>query len=789
MEPYSKKIARVILLGAMASAFLIQPLSPVRNAHAQGGANVTLDARIGFDGHCKDGYWLPVHVEVENTGADLTATVRVSYKNSNNGETSTSMEIELPSVSRKEFFLYIFPQGYLRDFNVSLLDGTRVLEKVNLTANCVTAENMIFGVISDNPGAFDVLGDVKPLTGFARVAHLGISDLPDNAQTWSALDALVISNTDTSTLTAEQKGALETWIASGGKLLVTGGVRWQGTVAGLADFLPIEVNRTQTVFDLSALQAYVGNQSPLESGAVLSVGSRRGDADVLVEQDRIPVLIQKQFGFGTVYFLAADPALQPLSAWDGMAELYIRLLAYRAPTPRWFGNAGWYSYTANQALGAIPVLGLPSIFYITCLLGIYVLIIGPLNYFILRRMKRRELAWVTIPALVIFFSGLSYGTGFLYRGTTPILNRLVVAQAWDGVDQARVRALVGVFSPARARYDLEAALNFLPSPFAGENGDAQSNNNWMLTQDGAITILPDVRVEIGGMKAVTLDGTIPALPISHNLVLEIGKTSPLLTGNILNQSEYTLRDALIVTPGRWERLGDFAPGRSKDVIVSLAASSTGPDFYSQDAMTILGLDYQDFQTDVDEARRYAFFQTILGYEYERPAGNWGVFLMGWVDKSVLPVGLRGKRSDSFDTMLYIQSLSPSLNTQADEWRIPVSLMAWESNNPTVSPYYAPNIPTGGYELRFKPALPIHFQEVQSLNLYLDSNAQPGTLIVSAWDFENQAWVPVASSGRIVAIANPERYVGPGGEVRIKVVSTQSDWTEVRGSYITLVVEP
>ena len=78
IKPYSKRFLRVVLLGAMILAFLFQPLGGVWNTQAQGNAGVTLDARIGFDGYCKEGYWLPVHVEVENTSADLTATVKVA---------------------------------------------------------------------------------------------------------------------------------------------------------------------------------------------------------------------------------------------------------------------------------------------------------------------------------------------------------------------------------------------------------------------------------------------------------------------------------------------------------------------------------------------------------------------------------------------------------------------------------------------------------------------------------------------------------------------------------------
>jgi hypothetical protein len=646
---------------------------------------------------------------------------------------------------------------------------------------------MLIGVLAENPSTYTILNDVKPITGFARVALLQPSDLPEKAQAWDSLSALVVSNVDTGTLTPNQKEALESWLGAGGQLLVTGGPRWQGSVTGLKDFMPVDINGTRNVSSLSALQAYFADPDSLELGTVLAVGTVREGASVLVEQDGVPLIVQRPVGFGTVSFLAADPSLKPLSGPDASAELYTALLGSRPPSPRWF-SAFWYGYNANQALGAISELGLPSILYISCLMGTYVLIVGPLNYFVLSRLKRRELAWVTIPVLVIIFSFLAYGSGLFYRGTTPILNRLVVAQAWDGVAQARTQALIGIYSPVRARYDLDSTEFFLPQPFAGGIGDVQANNNWTIAQEGSKAIVPEIRVEIGGMQAVAVEGILPALPLSHDLVLSTGRRNPAVSGTIVNNSEYTLKDAVLITPGNWERLGDLRSGASRLVDVSLAPSGTGPEFYTLDPMTILNLGYDDIQKDVDAARRYALLQNVLAPDYQRNDGNWGIYLMGWVDQPVLPVSLKDKRSKTVDTMLYFHRLTPAIQYEGSEITLPVSLFAWESSTPEVSPYYG-QLTSGGYELRFKPGIPIQFRAIKSMNFQLTSNARPNELIASAWDYETRDWVQISYGAYNTNIPEPERYVGPNGEIRIKVTINRSDWTEIRASYIQLVVEP
>ena len=44
---------------------------------------------------------------------------------------------------------------------------------------------------------------------------------------------------------------------------------------------------------------------------------------------------------------------------------------------------------------------------------LYTAIIGPINFLILRRINRRELAWITIPALVLLFSAITFFTGLI----------------------------------------------------------------------------------------------------------------------------------------------------------------------------------------------------------------------------------------------------------------------------------------------------------------------------------------------------------------------------------------
>ena len=54
-----------------------------------------------------------------------------------------------------------------------------------------------------------------------------------------------------------------------------------------------------------------------------------------------------------------------------------------------------------QALSNLPSLEVPPAELLLAVLVGYILLIGPISYLVLRRLDRRELAWVTAPLLVL----------------------------------------------------------------------------------------------------------------------------------------------------------------------------------------------------------------------------------------------------------------------------------------------------------------------------------------------------------------------------------------------------
>src|SRR5439155_14787198 len=141
------------------------------------------------------------------------------------------------------------------------------------------------------------------------------------------------------------------------------------------------------------------------------------------------LVIDRLVGVGHAVLVGLDLEAQPLSSWPGTPSLLRETLARALPAPYLVpsGASAFSSGGGNQivqALSNIPALDLPSLPLLLGMLVVYVLVVGPGSYLILRRLARREAAWLALPALVLVVSTVAYGVGAGAKGSNVLLNRI-----------------------------------------------------------------------------------------------------------------------------------------------------------------------------------------------------------------------------------------------------------------------------------------------------------------------------------------------------------------------------
>jgi hypothetical protein len=767
----------VVVLSAWAcSAALAQETGP------------TMQIEVGFDGYCRSSGWCPVYVVLSNEGADIEGQLQAAIRD---GPDVYAKRVVLPAHSRKAYFLYLPAADYSSRslLTVQLLARNKVLSSKQVRVAWLDESDRLYGVASSDPSALNFLSDVAPVGGGAAVAHLDLEVLPPDPLGWEGLDVLVLNDVDTAALTGERRQALETWVAHGGHLVVGGGAGAARTVAGLTDpspgsghgLLPIAAGGTRSVDDLWALGKWLAASVDEGPYAVTEVDLQ--DGEILIEQEDLVLLARRRYGAGKVDFLAFDAGLRPFTRWNDNARLWERIVGTEIARAQPFTVRNGYS--ARDAVNAIPGLKAPSTLHILGFLLVYTLLIGPVNYIVLRKLDRRELAWLTIPALVLSFTACAYVTGFQLRGSKAIVHRLAAVYVPEETTIGRVSQVVGIFSPRRTKYEVWVAgggVRRIPDDYYGEPAGQPLH---VFGEAEGLTVA-DLRVDVGGIQPLVTEGyaDVPAVEADLGLV---GSTvgGLRLEGNVHN-GEVTLKDAVLLAGSAEQRLGDLEPGQTVPISVVV-----GRDLVSLEDTPERILGPGSYWDDRELYRRYQLLQAFFPYGESVPL-NRGVYLVGWTeDGGPLPVEVVGRPFSVVETTFCIYALPVAALETGTTLTIPPDLIQRQVVE-TIG--YADVWPAGFYmeseaELVFRFTIWSEVTLSQVDELVLDIQGYSPTYTsdlptVSLWNRESGDWDELDVGWGQHSIPNAGLYVSPSGDVLLRVEA--GDWSgEVTSLTITI----
>ena len=417
---------------------------------------IEMSVEVGFGSFFRPGQWTPVRVELLNNGESVSGRLVVRPETSGTVVGNAfSTPIDLPKGSEKSALLNIQARSFPDRIRVELIDDGGVVQ-ASREANLInlSTQDQLYAVVTGPNTAAPGLSGVH-IGGFeAEQAIWQAHDIPENGLSLESLDMMMLINIDSESLSGGQRRAIRDWVEAGGHLIVSGGPSALSTAEALLDLLPFIPEGSQSIDGLGALARYTDDTASLAERTIIAVGTVHEDADLLVEQGGIPLLIRRTLGAGLVDYLAADSTLEPLASWDQLNGLWLKLLATRSPHPTW--REGFIT----PGLGADAIANLPGVDLLPplqtlCLfLATYIILVGPLNYLILSRLRRNGWGWLTIPVVIICFTGIAWTVGFSLRGAEVIVSRMTLVQSFADRDEARVDQFVGLLSPRRATYSL-----------------------------------------------------------------------------------------------------------------------------------------------------------------------------------------------------------------------------------------------------------------------------------------------------------------------------------------------
>jgi len=553
-----------ILAAALAIAAILLPGASVARA-----AGLTMTSKVLLDGHARLGSWAAIVVDLVNDGPAVSGELRLT--GGSQGRTRYAVSVDLPTGSHIQKTLWAQPSVFRSTFDIALVaaDGTQVAGNSLRVVNH-DAFSPLVAIVAERPQGLTpgvtAAMNANPQATASTVITLTPADLPDRVEGWGPLDRLIWQDASFSQLSSGQLEALRGWVAAGGRLVLVGGTSGSGTFGALPDeLLPF---RPSTTVDLATgeLASFLGSL-PDGAAAVPSLAGILLHGRPLARSGDLVTAATMDFGRGSVTLIGFDPATTWLASSAAGAVLWrLALPVMTGYGPANPGNIADDSQLV-QALYFLPTLDLPPIDLLVVLVIVYTLLIGPLNYLVLKRLDRRELAWVTMPVLVLVFSVASYGLGLTLHGTDTIVNELSIVRGTAGTDVGRAQVWFGVFSPSRRSFDVEIGGPALVTSTIFENSVTVSQAGLDVVQ-GETARVRGLEVTVADLRAFRGELAATAPLIEADLRVE----GAVIRGTITNRSGRTLERPAVVIGTNVARLNDLADGASAEVSIALVGS-------------------------------------------------------------------------------------------------------------------------------------------------------------------------------------------------------------------------
>ena len=487
---------RVVILLAV---WLVQPAR----------AAVRFDVFPGYDGIVPEGSWFPFVFEISNDGPTFNGVVKVSASQYDQSG-SRLLPVELPTGTLKRLSLPVFASGrYVINWDAQLLDekGKVVAESLGIRARKVNPWTIpLAGALSRTPPTLPTIKprqeDLQPV-----IARLQPSVFPDNPITLEGLQTIYITSEKALDLSVNQANALMAWLHNGGHLVVgidqivqVNGTEWLRRVlpcqlsdiaatqnhGGLQDWLVSDIRHDGAAYGRDGLPTIRKSNRTTEYSnpyAALTVDdlfekapmqvakAKVRDGKVLMGSATEPLALIAARGRGQITALLFSPELEPFLSWKNRAHFWAKLTA----VPPELFVSDQYNRFGGQSLDGVfgamidskQIRKLP-IGWLLLLLLAYLVVIGPLDYYWLKRINRQMLTWITFPAYVALFSVLIYFIGYKLRAGESEWNELHVVDVLPiaGEAEYRGRTYASVYSPVNATYRLVSEL-----PFATMRGE------------------------------------------------------------------------------------------------------------------------------------------------------------------------------------------------------------------------------------------------------------------------------------------------------------------------------
>lgn len=583
------------------------------NAKTSESEAYEIKVSYGIQGKYRAMKYIPVTVEVNSLERDFIGEIEVRVASSNMGTYDAySKEV---SLTKGEISKVTIPVKVLENsskMTVNIVENGKVLsQKKTLISNGrVTETNLFTGVLTDDATSLGYIGNVKfdssrGFEGTIENVYLDENIIGENNLNIDGLDAIIINNYNMSNLKKEQYDAINSWINKGGTLILGAGANESKTIGSIdKDFLQVKSNGVKE----ENLTLVEDNLKLITSNLEVK------DAKIKNGTSEKPLVYSIEKGRGEILITTFDLGLEPLiSSKD--ASQFLSLILTDAANGIFDKNMnGGYMgqgyYRARELMQSIPINEIVGTKSLIVVFGLYALIIGIVLYIVLKKLNKRDLTWIAIPAISIVFALVIYFMGSSTRVNDVILNQNnIVSVDKDGKGLAK--GYIGIGTKYKEDVIIEkpedVTMNYITQDthyYGNPEEEIKDRLRVKTTYKGNNSYFTFADSDALDMKTFEVIGKEQVIPkIDSNFNLSDGN----LNGAVKNNLDKNINKLILVAGQNVWDLGELPKGEEKAIEGAATSGGAGLQAYSD----TLNQKYYDARWNDKEKLKTEEYKNIL----------------------------------------------------------------------------------------------------------------------------------------------------------------------------------
>jgi len=770
------KITALTLLIMLVISFMLP------SAQASAAATLEVKATAGISGKAKYQSVVPLQVTVKNNGADFSGDMAINSANSYEAASAMVVPIDIAAGEEKTFTFYL---DGLADYSYSEADlfafyegsiekGKKIAYKgtKRLQSNFLDPSSTFIYTLTDKSDRLSAFLRLSTFVAQSNVEVFNINQLkdytfPEDSQGLAMANVIVVDEVAIADLSQKQQESLLKWVQDGGTLLLGAADQIDATAGILKDYLPLSLSQEMTSISAEALTKLSGGGIFTQPISVYAAKTNEGSLPVLTENNAV-LAAKKAVGSGEVIQTAFSLGDQPLSSMDGYAALIAKMIDVQSISQQGMMRQGQspfdqISYELRNINELFPSFEV-SVGYMLIVIILYILIIGPILYFVLKKMDKREHAWWVIPSISIVLSIVLFIVGAKDRIVQPQVQQSAFYKVNEdsSVNGYYVESILtnrsGDFVVNADKNTTAVALRSYNN-FTGTMGALHESSYIKENANGSTLTLRDLSY----WSVQSFAGKSSAQNIGK-MDIDITLKNEKLSGTVKNNFPFALKDVTLISGVKEVKLGDIEANGTLQVDKELKTTV----LQKPSSFNSYNYSYPSTKDEVDPMRieRMKTMALPLVENDRQP------ILTAWTDQAIVGVELETSANMSPITMLVQPfkgkvELSGPFTMKRNNFNYTLAPLSasgyYEKIDEELNQWY---LSDGLYEVTM--AMPDQFMDaVQSLNELTISNKDVKRMQLSIWNNETNLYEPLVDTKQVFS-DNISKYFNQDGELRIEI---------------------